>query len=67
MAGKPKPYGMDAGDCTDDPEELASERRALLRMALKLKINEDPRFIKAVERYWEDAMISGSWIKRNRN
>ena len=46
-AGKPKPYGRDAGDCTADPEELASERRALLRMALKLKINEDPRFIKA--------------------
>ncbi len=57
-AGKPKPYGGDDGDSPADPEELASERRALLRMALKLKINEDPRFIEALERYWENAMIS---------
>jgi hypothetical protein len=63
-AGKPKPYGRDAGDCTADPEELASQRRALLRMALKLKINDDPAFIKALERYWENAMISGLLAKK---
>jgi hypothetical protein len=61
-AGKPKPYGsIDGsidGDSPADPEELVSQRRALLRMALKLKINEDPCFIKALERYWESAMIA---------
>jgi hypothetical protein len=56
-AGKP-PYGSVDGDSPADPEELALQRRALLRMALKLKINEDPSFIKALERYWENAMIA---------
>jgi hypothetical protein len=63
-ADKPKPYGTDAGDCTADPEELTSQRRALLRMALKLKINEDPAFIRALERYWENAMISKLLAKK---
>jgi hypothetical protein len=56
-AGTP-PYGSIDGDSPADPEELVSQRRALLRMALKLKINEDPSFIKALERYWENAMIA---------
>jgi hypothetical protein len=56
-AGKPL-HGSVDGDSPADPEELVSQRRALLRMALKLKINEDPAFVKALERYWENAMIA---------